>query len=438
MDYEPQKTVEHPNRGTSSRFSVTKFFNENLEDDAVKKEDTAEVTRSEQNSENDMSPEFEDFFEQIATDHVSEKVDQDQFPEDTDEERALESDPENTDDHFIDETYYDETSDLNQNQDIEQTVEENIENDEAASAAFDRFKSQNEALSYEYKEEKKKVKRESIYLPILKKMWFPLGLSLIVFLISAYFILPVSKIGKFTVSGNVSETSAQIATASGLKTGDTIYSIYKQQATINKKIESQFSRVANAKLIFHFPNRIEVMVTEHKNSVALQQGKVTYLVLDNGYVVKSAAATADQIKNLPLLVDFTDEEAKTFVKAFETLTPSMQNLIKKVTKTPTSATKDFIALQLSDGNQVRVALSQMAVKLPYYPSIAKQIKAPQVVDMEAGIYAKSLSDYQADLSKQASAKSASISKAEAATNSSASSNSTSSSSTSSTVTSSSN
>lgn len=68
-----------------------------------------------------------------------------------------------------------------------------------------------------------------------------------------------------------------------------------------------------------------------------------------------------------------------------------------ITKTPTKATNDFIALDMSDGNQVRVSLSQITEKMPYYPSIAKQLQAPQVIDMEAGIYAKPKEDYLADL-----------------------------------------
>ena len=80
-----------------------------------------------------------------------------------------------------------------------------------------------------------------------------------------------------------------------------------------------------------------------------------------------------------------------------------------VTKTPTDATKDFIAIDMSDGNQVRVSLSQLADRLPYYPSVAKQVQAPQVVDMEAGIYTKPKAAYDAYLSKLSTSKSASIS-----------------------------
>lgn len=52
---------------------------------------------------------------------------------------------------------------------------------------------------------------------------------------------------------------------------------------------------------------------------------------------------------------------------------------------------------MKDGHQVRVPLSQMAEKLPYYTSVASHLTEPSVVDMEAGVYAKSKAAYQQDL-----------------------------------------
>ena len=39
----------------------------------------------------------------------------------------------------------------------------------------------------------------------------------------------------------------------------------------------------------------------------------------------------------------------------------------------------------------------MAEKLPYYTSVASNLTEPSVVDMEAGVYAKSKDAYQKDL-----------------------------------------
>lgn len=83
---------------------------------------------------------------------------------------------------------------------------------------------------------------------------------------------------------------------------------------------------------------------------------------------------ASKLEKLPVLQDFTDEEVLTFVKAYETLKPAIKALMTNVTKTPTDATKYFIAIDMSDGNQVRVSLSQMADRLPYYPALLNKFR----------------------------------------------------------------
>ena len=431
LAYKHQKTVEHPNRGTSDRFTVTKFFNESLKDDSDSTDaDEANEFSNLPGEEAAFEAFYSDYREDEADEEEDEAVSTDEMEEDDDE--AFESDDDDDSEDFYDEDapYYDD----------EAEAFEDLDDSDDSDEAYARFHSQTMARQAQYDDEEEaaneKVKREKVYGPILKKMWLPLLISAVVFLSALYFISPISKIGAFSVIGNTHETAEQIATTSGLKTGDSIYSIYRNQAKINQKIEAQFPRVESSKISFAFPNKVQLKIVEYTTVAAVQQNKSTYLVLSNGYVVKDTAATAAQIKGLPLLVNFTDAEVKTFVSAYESLTPSLKALITKVTKTPTTATPDFIAIQMSDGNQVRVSLSQMADKLPYYPSIAKQVKAPQVVDMEAGIYAKSLSDYQKDLSVSASQKAAAASAKAAGTSLSSTTSSSSSASTTSTTTSS--
>lgn len=100
---------------------------------------------------------------------------------------------------------------------------------------------------------------------------------------------------------------------------------------------------------------------------------------------------------MPILDGFSAQETKSFAIAYETLKDKVKSQITAVTKTPTKVTKDFIAIEMKDGNEVRVPLSQMEDKLPYYTSVATQLTEPSVVDMEAGIYAKSKDAYQKDL-----------------------------------------
>lgn len=232
---------------------------------------------------------------------------------------------------------------------------------------------------------------------VFKKMWPVLLLAILLFLTSIYAVSPISKIGTFTVSGNKNESFESIVQASRLKPTDRIYGVLRKRRAIENSIVQEFPRVKSVNLQVSFPNNIEAKVTEFEKVAYVEQKGKNYQVLENGHILKDQEIAKDKVSNLPLLKNFSDDEVEKFITAFMKLKPEIRGLVTTVTKTPTKATNDFIALDMSDGNQVRVSLSQITEKMPYYPSIAKQLQAPQVIDMEAGIYAKPKEDYLADL-----------------------------------------
>lgn len=346
LEYQRKQKAENATRELPKRFAVTKFFNEKLEEDIKE-----------------------------HSNRIKEKQKETTLPEESAENIKLEA----------------------ESQDFSDSENESYEE------AYNKFMSQSELSDQEGEEKESFFQNKWLLLkPILRKMWPFLSITSVIFLFSIYAVSPLSKIGKFSVTGNEHETAVQIAKASTLKTGDTVIGILRNKRNIEQTIDRAFPRISNAKLIYHFPNQFEMTVAEHKNEVYVQQNSHIYLALDNGYIVKNQTIDAKKLKKMPLLISFTDSETREFIQAYKTLKPSLRALITRVTKTPTKATKDFIAINMSDGNQVRVPLDQMADKLPYYPSVAKQVKAPQVVDMEAGIYATSKSQYLKELSSASS------------------------------------
>lgn len=236
---------------------------------------------------------------------------------------------------------------------------------------------------------------------VLVKIWPFLLVTVLILLGSSYVISPLSKIASFTSEGNVHETTKQIADVTDIKTNDHIWRIIKAEPTISAKIVKAFPRVKTAKLSWSFPNKFTVKITEHSDSVYLKTGNDYKLVLSDGNILTNEQVDSQKLAALPVLEGFSEKEVKTFVLAYETLKPKIKSQISTVTKSPTKVTKDFISLEMKDGNQVRVPLSQMAEKMPYYTSVAASLTEPSVVDMEAGIYAKSKAAYQQDLDDEA-------------------------------------
>ncbi|MGO3297803.1 MAG: cell division protein FtsQ/DivIB [Pseudolactococcus laudensis] len=232
---------------------------------------------------------------------------------------------------------------------------------------------------------------------VLGKIWPFILVTLLIFLSSIYVISPLSKIASFTATGNVHESTEQIAEATGIKTNDHVWQVIQKSTAISTKIEQKFPRVKSAKISWVFPNNFSAKIVEYGESVYLKTGDAYQLVLSNGVILTQEPVDAQKRAALPVLDGFNAKEVKSFVAAYETLKPELKAQITTVTKVPTKVTPDFIALEMKDGHQVRVPLSQMAEKLPYYTSVASNLTEPSVVDMEAGVYAKSKDAYQKDL-----------------------------------------
>lgn len=83
-----------------------------------------------------------------------------------------------------------------------------------------------------------------------------------------------------------------------------------------------------------------------------------------------------------------DDEKKIedLVKELNKLDSKIKNNIQIINLTPTKATSDLLTIELYDGNSIRVPLSQLTVKLPYYEKIKSQLSDGSIVDMEVGLY----------------------------------------------------
>lgn len=238
-------------------------------------------------------------------------------------------------------------------------------------------------------------------LHVLSKMWPFLLVFILILSGSSYVVSPLSKIGSFKTTGNVHESTKQIAAATSIKTGDHIWKIVKAKQTISSQITKAFPRVKSASISLQLPNHFTAKITEYGESIYLKTGATYQVALSDGAILTNEAVDPQKLKAIPVLEGFNEKEVEQFVKAYETLTSDTKAQMTTVTKVPTKATSDFIAIDMKDGNQVRVPLSQMADKLPYYKTVAMSITEASIVDMEAGIYAKPKASYQKELDDQA-------------------------------------
>lgn len=212
--------------------------------------------------------------------------------------------------------------------------------------------------------------------------------ALVVLLISFFLVSPFSKTKHFVVSGAKNTTQAQVVAATGIKDSDYVTSLIGGLGAYEKAVVTNNPWVKSAKMAYDFPNTFRIAVEEHPI--------VAYNLTDKGY--RPVLADGEQVDDfgdgqlpegaLPLSFEKASDR-RSFIKQLMTLEPELRLSILEVTFTGSESTKDLLLLTMVDGHTVRVPLSEIELKLPYYQSIKKKLAYPAIIDMEVGIYTTS-------------------------------------------------
>lgn len=120
---------------------------------------------------------------------------------------------------------------------------------------------------------------------------------------------------------------------------------------------------------------------------------VAYRQTSNGYVSilesgkTGGTVSAGKLPDKFITLKMDDEKKiEDLVKELHKLDSKIKNNIQIINLTPTKATTDLLTIELYDGNSIRVPLSQLTTKLPYYEKIKSKLSNGCIVDMEVGLY----------------------------------------------------
>lgn len=222
-------------------------------------------------------------------------------------------------------------------------------------------------------------------MALLKAIPVLLG-SLVLFLLSLYFITPFSKDKIISVQGNERLTAQEVEQLSLISNQDYIVTIALNAKNYAENIKKASPEISEATIAYRFPNAFTIHVKEYKLIGYLEENSQYYRILSSGEIA-SEAIPAEQLPETYLLVKLTDKAsikslAEQLAKVDETITSKIQ----EITLTPSKVTADLSTLTMTDGNTILVPLSEIDTKLPYYSKIVSDIVEPSVIDMEVGIY----------------------------------------------------
>ncbi|ERJ73985.1 cell division protein FtsQ/DivIB [Streptococcus sobrinus] len=246
---------------------------------------------------------------------------------------------------------------------------------------------------------KKKTKPKSTKFK--RRMTSVLVPALLGVLLALYLLTPLSKIKHVTVDGVNRTTSQSVLKASGLKDSDyTLATIFNRSRLANAVAKNDIW-VKSASVDYSFPFTFSIKVKEYSI--------VAYAQTDQGYVpILESGTRLDSVEATDFPDKFTTINLKngkylsSLIKKLTKMDKSLISEIKVITLADSKTTPDLLNLEMQDGNTVRVPLSQIDKKLPYYDKIKGSLKDNKIVDMEVGIFATSDNGQSTDDSSEAS------------------------------------
>ncbi|MCO4529669.1 cell division protein FtsQ [Streptococcus infantarius subsp. infantarius] len=210
----------------------------------------------------------------------------------------------------------------------------------------------------------------------------------VILLISIFLVTPFSKKKIITVTGTSTVNQEEVIRDSGIKTSNYLFSLIFRHSIYEKNIISKNKMVKSAKFTYRFPNKLNINVKEYSIIAYAQTDDGYQPILENG--TRIGLVGASELPDSFLTINLSPEkDIQKLVKAFSKLDKDLVNQIQIVSSADSATTSDLLKLEMHDGNVVRIPLSEVAKKLPYYLKIKDSLPENSIVDMEVGIYATS-------------------------------------------------
>ncbi|WP_162011406.1 cell division protein FtsQ/DivIB [Streptococcus sp. S784/96/1] len=209
--------------------------------------------------------------------------------------------------------------------------------------------------------------------------------ALITIIISGFILSPYSKKKIFNVTGLEHVDRNAILISTGIQKSDYISTVFFKKKSTEQAILAANPWVKQATISYRFPNVFDVTIIENRIIAYAQTESGYQPVLENG--VRMPVISESQLPEHFLTVNLTDEKAvQSLVVQLAKLDEKLVANIQVVNPVTDAATKDLILLEVKDGHRIRVPLSQIDVKLPFYAKIAGKLTSPSIIDMEVGIF----------------------------------------------------
>lgn len=203
-------------------------------------------------------------------------------------------------------------------------------------------------------------------------------------LVVVYFISPLSKVGKISVTGNSDVTDQRVINTSQLRSGLPLWETLWNDEEFISSVIKDVPQIKTAELNHKGWNDIAIEVDEYEVIAYSHDGNNYYPILENGKIVNESRQVS--MGNNPLLKGFSEgKPLNLLIEQYQLLTPSVQNSISEIEHTPSDIDDYRITIYMNDGNRVIATLPTFAEKMNYYPDMIQKVDNQKgIIDLEVG------------------------------------------------------
>ena len=203
---------------------------------------------------------------------------------------------------------------------------------------------------------------------------------------SLYFISPLSKVSEIEVVGLEQVPIELVQEKDGIVKGQSIWTVLANRYKTAESLKEASPKIKNASVELLAWNKMRLNIEENPAVGYYRSEDNSYELLADGQVIETENNLSS--KDYPELVQFTQEnQYQSLAKQLNKVSSAIIKEIAQIQYPNDSKNHLKIYLKMKDGNRVIGTLKDIGDKLPYYPSISKQLNEKKgTVDMEVGIY----------------------------------------------------
>ncbi len=210
--------------------------------------------------------------------------------------------------------------------------------------------------------------------------------ALLLFMVSLYFMGPLSKKKNITVTGNDHLDTNSILASSLISKRDYAITTWLNSKGHARNIKASSAWVDSAQIDYEFPNKFTIRIKEYKEIGYQKVGNKYFSVLSSGNI-SEFPTPQNRLADKYTSINLADKElVKKLVVQLAQIDHQIVANIQSVDLTPSKVSKDLLTLNMYDGHSILVPLLDVKKKLPYYAKIAPQLTVPSTIDMEVGIF----------------------------------------------------